>query len=692
MVSYSRSSPGEPAEGAGPVHDRVLLEILRNRFQAVVDEMAVAVFRAAHTVFVKETEDYGSVLVSRRGEVFAAPRRHGVLMMIGMPMDEAIRAAGEDVREGDVFITNDPESTRGMVTHLSDVFLWQPIFYQGRLVCYAWTFIHASDVGGRVPGSIAPSSYEIYQEGIRIPPRKLISGGRLDESFLRLFLANCRVPDQNWGDMKACLGGLAIAERRLHALIERYGLATVDQGIDAVLDYAEAQARRVIRRVPDGVYTYIDYLEADMVGLGLVRIRLDLHVRGDELLLDFTGTDPQVRASLNLPTYSRTGHWQICTALVNWLCTVEPGIAYNAGMVRPMQVHAPRGSLLNPEPGAACGTRSSTAVKLSDMVLGALAQAVPDEVPAFGTGQASILLVSVPDFATGRTRVSVIQPLVGGSGARPNDDGIDGTDVIMNFLRNVPTETVESEMPPVLITHYGLRPDSAGAGRYRGGMGTEIEFLTTSPYTVVTARCMERYLFPPPGRHGGRPGTTGYTTLNPRTPGERDIGKIDVLELAPGDRLRIGTQGGGGLGDPLTRPPAAVAEDVGNGLVSPAAAREAYGVVVDAAGVVDEAATAELRAQRLAERSAPLPLFDFGPARDAYRARWPAALEDAVYAALASHPPLLRQFLHQRLKLAIEERLAAGQQVAPEEVPAILAALQAGLSAGQPRGEGSGQC
>ena len=660
--------------------DKVLLEILRNRFQAIADEMAMVAYRTAHTVFVKETQDYATTLVSKRGEVFASPRRYGVLTMLAMPMDDTIKAIGDDFAEGDIFITNDPEATRGMATHLPDVFFWKPIFHEGKLVCWAWSFIHSSDVGGKVPGSISPSSYEIQHEGIRVPPRKLFSRGVVDEAFLKVFLANCRIPDQNWGDMKACVAALNTAEHRVHALIQQYGVDIVERGIDDVLDYAETQARRVIAAVPDGVYTYVDYMEGDQLGLGMIRIRLDLHVRGDEFYLDYTGTDPQVRASLNMYTYSKNGHWNLIVGLIHWLCTMEPDIAYNAGMVRPFKVHVPSGSLLNPEFGVACGNRSATMVRMTDVNVGALAQAVPDQVPSFGNGQASILLVSVPDLKTGGTRVSVLQPLVGGSGARPHEDGVDGVDVIWSFLRNVPTESVESDIPPILVTHYGLRPDSGGAGRYRGGMGVEIEFETSAPYTVVTSRAMERYLFQPPGRQGGLPASTGYTRQN----GDRDIGKIDVLELRPGDRLRIGTQGGGGLGDPLLRPIEMVMEDVVNGLVSRGAAEADYGVVVDGDGCVDISATQVLRARRLAERPPSSPVFTFGAARDEYRRQWPLELEDAMARAIADQPAVLRQFLHHQLKQLIAARFARGESVPPESLGGLVAELGERLSAGYP--------
>lgn len=653
------------------IKDKIGLEILSNRFQAIVDEMAQALFRTAYTVFVKETQDYGAVLVSPKGEVFAASRRYGVLMMIGMPMDDAIKYIGEDVEEGDVFMTNDPEATGGMCTHLSDVFLWKPIFFEGKLICYAWTFIHMSDVGGRVSGSIAPSSYELYQEGIRIPPQKLFRKGVLDETFLKMFLVNTRTADQNWGDMKACLAGLTTAERRVQELLKRFGRDMIVKGIDDVLDYAETQARRVISHVPSGTYRFSDFIEADMVGLGLVRINLAMTIKDGEMLLDFTGTAPQVRAALNLPTFGKNGHWMLITGLVNWLCTQEPNIAYNAGLVRPMKVKIPKGTILNPEPGAAYGARYSTSHKVCDVTIGALAQAVPYELPATDSGQGSILLVAVPDIETGGTKVSVIQPIVGGSGARPVEDGVDGTMVILNFLKNVPTELLEREMPSILIRNYGLREDSGGSGKYRGGTGAVIEFETFSPYTTITSRNMERYLFPPAGRMGGTPGTTGYTLLNPGTDRERDIGKIDILEMDAGDVLRIGTQGGGGFGDPLERPAETVWEDVLDGYISVETAREKYGVA-GKKGKLDQAKSMALRARILAKRNgAELPAFTFGKDRDDYNARWPTELHDAVIKATDGLPRMLRQVFHGRLVDEINKRLDAGATVAGSEVQAM---------------------
>jgi len=657
--------------------DKIRLEILSNRFQAIVDEMAQALFRTAHTVFIKETQDYGAVLVSPQGEVFAASRRYGVLMMVGMPMDDAIKMIGDDVAEGDIFMTNDPISTGGMCTHLNDVFLWKPIFHDGKLICYAWTFVHMSDVGGRVSGSIAPSSTELIQEGIRVPPQKLFRAGVLDEVFLKMFLANTRTGEQNWGDMKACIAALSTAERRMKELLDRYGPAAITKGIVDVLDYAETQAIRVISSVPNGVYYFSDFVEADMVGQGLLRINLKLTIADGQMLMDFTGTAPQVRAALNLPSFGKTGHWMLITGVVNWLCTREPNIAYNAGLVRPMKVHIPKGTIINPEAGAAVGSRYSTSHKVCDVIIGALSQAVPDQLPATDSGQGSILMVAVPDPVTSETRVSVIQPAVGGSGGRPVDDGVDGTMVILNFLKNVPTELLEREMPTILIRHYGLREDSGGAGRYRGGTGSIIEFETRAPYSTVTSRNMERYIFPPAGRLGGTPGTTGFTLLNPDTDHARDIGKIDILEMNAGDVLRLGTQGGGGYGDPLERPAQKVWDDVLDGYVSPETAREKYGVVGDPAAGLDTDATVKLRkAMRDARGGKPLKAFDFGPVREAYHQRWPSAMHDAISGLVQPLPRVQRQIFYRALYEEIDRRIDAGATVTPEAVPAILAEIQ----------------
>ena len=658
--------------------DKILLEVLRNRFQAIVDEMGYVVLRTGHTVFVKETGDFGVALASTGGEVYATPYRVGVHLMVGNPLQDSIRYVEERLggwHEGDVFLCNDPVTSGGMATHLPDIYIWKPIFDQGELLCFAWSFIHFSDVGGRVPGSIAPSNTDTYQEGIVFPPVRLMSRGELNQEVLSILLANCRIPDLNWGDIKAQLAGLNTAERRIHDLVSRYGSDSVRRGIDDVLDYAEAQARRVIDSIPDGTYHFTDYLETDHVIKGrLQRIQVALTVEGSDLTCDFTGTDPQVQAAFNIPTGGKDGHWMVAFGLISVLRTLAPDMVLNSGAVRPMHFNFPKGSLLNPEPKAPYGVRAATMFRVFDVVLGALGQALPGKINAAGSSQGSILLVSVPDPETGGTKVSVVQPLAGGSGGRPMKDGLDGVDVAMGYLKNVPTESIEQEVP-VLVSRYCLREDSGGPGYYRGGVGVELVLKVFPPNSVITSRGMERYTFRPWGRLGGKAGTPGFTVLNPGTAREQDIGKIDVLHLEPGDEVFIGAQGGGGYGDPLERPAARVLNDVRNELVHMESARIDYGVVIED-GRVDEAATEALRTELRAKRTGDLPEFDFGPERDAFELVWTPALQDAILAETMAFPTTMRHFLRARLFARLEERFATGDDVQPTEVSGMLDAIR----------------
>jgi N-methylhydantoinase B len=286
-------------------------------------------------------------------------------------------------------------------------------------------------------------------------------------------------------------------------------------------------------------------------------------------------------------------------------------------------------------------------------------------------------VIQLPDLQTGGNKVNVVQPLMGGSGARPFRDGIDGIDYAWGFLRNVPAEAIETELP-ILIERYGMRPDSMGAGRWRGGAGIELELKVFPPNAHVASRAMERYVFRPWGRQGGGPACTGYTRLNPGTPREKEIGKIDVLRLEPGDVIRVGTQGGGGFGDPLEREPERVRADVEAGLLSRERAREDYGVVLRDGGV-DAEATAALRVDRRQRHAGPVPAFSFGPEREAYERIWPDPLRTAVVRALLPYPGRLRTFLWERVSRAVEERVQAGDTVTPESVPELVAATLSGL-------------
>lgn len=655
--------------------DGVLLEILRNHFMGIVRELGTVIRNAAHTVFVKETADFGAYLVSPAGEVFMTPDDIGIFITIGTPMDGAI-AAITDYREGDICITNDPEGSRGMVTHLPDFFMWTPVFAPDRQlpICFAFCFIHSTDVGGLVPGSVSPLARDMFEEGLILPPTRLVRGGVLDEGLLQILMANTRVPDLNWGDVRAEVAALEISRRRMAELITAYGTDAVERGIAGVLDYSERQAREVIEAIPDGTYTFADYLETDFGGRpGLpIRIKVDLAVRGSEMTLDFSGTDPQVPLALNLATHGKRGHNMVVPALVNYFRSRCPNITYNSGMMRPVDLVAPRGSLLNPEPRAPVGARQATMFRVPEVIMGALAQAVPDQVPACGAGQGAIMLVSAPEFDTGANRVSILQPLIGGSGGRAADDGIDGVDFVAGFYRNIPTEVLEHDAP-ILVERYALRQDAAGPGRWRGGSGLDYAVRVLSPRATVTCRGMDRVRFRPWGRAGGHAGSQGFARLVRAGGDVRDLGKIDLVELNPGDVLEIGTPCGGGFGSPLDRDPRLVLRDVLDGFVSEASAREVYGVALDGA-TVDPAETAALREWLHAQRPVAAE-FAQGPEREAYENLWSDALQDAVNAATWGHPSGIRVVVRQLLQAELGRRLDAGEAVPPESVAAICAEL-----------------
>jgi N-methylhydantoinase B len=433
-----------------------------------------------------------------------------------------------------------------------------------------------------VPASISPRASEIFQEGLRLPPKKLFVGGAVNRDILDVIMANCRIPEQNWGDLQALVAGLVTGERRIHALIQRFGIDVVEKGMDDLIDYTARKVEAQIRRMPRGRYEFTDYIEDDVVTDIPIRLKVAMTVGDGNIHLDFTGSDVQVGSALNVPTGGRA-HPFMAIALFNYFITKDPGIPLNAGVLRPIRMTLPVGSVVNPQFPAACGVRYATVLRIYDAVLGALARALPAEIPAASGGQGCMVALALPDLEAGRRHVTVIEPMIGGGGARPGKDGIDGCDASLGFLKTTPAETLESEVPAIVVRRFHLVADSAGPGRWRGGHAVRLDLQVLRPEGQITARGMERLRFQPWGVAGGKAGATGRVVLNPGTPQERAVPKIDLLALAPGDVLSIRTPGGGGHGDPLERPAEQVLADVNAGLVTPAHARDAYGVVVTAA-------------------------------------------------------------------------------------------------------------
>ena len=630
--------------------DSVTLEVVRGQLQGIVEEMGELVMRCGHTVFVKETQDFVVAIMTPDGEVAACSQQTGIWIAIGLAFDSVVKAGGP-YAPGDVWITNDPEQSEGLVTHLPDTFCWRPIFSGDELICFVGAFVHCTDVGGLVPGSVAPRATSTFEEGIVMPVTRLVAGDEIVTPVLDIYLRNSRIPDKNRGDILAMLGTLRRAETRISHLLTKIEVPTFSDALLDVLEYAEDQAAEIISDIPDGDYPFWDYLEGDLIPGGRpVRLMLTLRVRDSGMTLDFTGTDPEVAAAYNIPTHGRDGHYLLVLGIVNYMRTVKPDVVYNSGLVRAVRVTAERGSILNPEAHAAAGARQATFFRVADVVLGALATARGDLVPSVGCGQGSIMLVSAPSLDGTARLVSIAQPLVGGSGARSHDDGTEGVDFTTGFYRNIPAEVLETEVP-VIVEQYGLRPDSGGPGRTRGGAGLAYALRFLTPATYITARGLERFEFQPWGREGGSPGANGGAWLA-QAGDETSLGKIDLLEVPMGSMVRFDTAGGGGLGPAHERDPALVLRDVQDGLVTPAAAEQAYGVVITD-GAVDAAATDAARG-RLREQAPPVEPFDFGERRAQHERLWPDLWQHAVNAAALSAPPMIRQHLRSRLMDACE--------------------------------------
>ena len=568
-------------------------EIFHNLFRAIVNEMGWIIQRSAHTTFVKETMDFGTALVTPEGEQFAVIETTGVNALLGTPMAPGIEAF-TDWAPGDVAITNDPYTTAGMVTHLNDVFFLKPVFVDEQLLCFVWAFIHCSDIGGKVPGSIDGANREVFQEGLRIKSTRLYRAGVLNQDVVDMIASNCRSPEMNWGDLGAAVSGLNRGEERLGQLVARYDRETVRGAMYRVLDRAEALTRKVLKDIPAGSYEFVEYLEDSYVNAVPIRAKLKLTSRGDGTVeLDLTGSDSQVASAINMPTGDQKHHPMLSVAIMNLVVTASEGQIYNAGILRCIDLVLPRHSFVNASFPAACGMRVVTTLRVHDLTLGALASAIPGRVPAGGAGQVAIISVATADFA-GKTRVVAANAVAGGAGGGLGLDGISGNDYPTAALRNIPVEVLEAEAP-VLVHRFTLLADSEGAGRQRGGFGVEYAFEVTDDMATVVVRGKDRYKFSAWGVDGGGAAPPNFSRVRRADGTDIDIGKQAVYQPHPGDVLIVGGGGGGGFGNPLQRDPEQVRGDILDGLVSPERGRVRYGVALTGDGEVDRQATAALR-------------------------------------------------------------------------------------------------
>lgn len=573
----------EPA--AAPAQDPFTFAVIKSALDTIVDDMAYTVMRTARSSIVRDVLDYSCTLCDAEGLILAQAKT--VALHLGAVPD-AIAAMlakfKDDLAPGDVVIFNDPYNG-GM--HLPDIFMFKPIFLGGELQGHAVVIAHHCDVGGRVPGSNAADSTEIYQEGLRIPPLKLYSAGQANETLLSLIRQNVRLPDLVIGDLEAQLATCNIGEREFLRLLEKYGPAESRGYFARLIDYGETLTRKAIAAWPDGTYGFTDYIDGDGLVEGRIPIQCAITVKGDHLTVDFAGSSPQVKGAIN-----STLSFVKSATYLSIRCALDQDVPNNAGIYRCITVTAPKGSILNPELPAAVAARALTGYRVVDAVMGALAQIVPDRVVAAGEGGNTVIAFGGQDAAT-RAPFILVDMINGAWGARADKDGIEGVTNPSQNMSNMPVETLEDRFP-VLVEEYGFRPDSCGPGRYRGGLGLVRQYRLLAAHAMMQIRA-DRHDHRPYGLFGGGAAAPSRNLLDPAHAAETLPSKV-TREIVAGTVLRHEQAGGGGYGDPLSRTPEAVLEDVLDGKITPGFARAAFGVVLDEAGsAVDAAATGALR-------------------------------------------------------------------------------------------------
>jgi len=569
--------------------DPITFAVIKSGLDSIADDMAYTVVRIARSEIVKDVMDFSAALCAADGQMVAQAKtiaQH--LGAIPEAMQAVLDKYGDDLHDGDVVIMNDPYHG-GM--HLPDVFMFVPLFFEGKRRAFAVVICHHTDVGGRVPGSNASDSTEIYQEGLRIPPLKLYDRGKLNETLEALIKINVRVPDRVWGDLSAQFAAAQVGKRGLVKLLQRYGADEVEAYMQELLDYAERLTKAEIRQWPKGTYRFTDHIDNDGFSDKPIPICVAITVRDDgTLLVDYTGSSPQVKGALNSTlsfTHSLT--------YLSVRCVLGRDVPNNVGVFRCIDVKAPEASVLNPVMPGPCAARALTGYRVFDTMLGALAQIVPDRVPAAGEGGNSVICIS--GLRANRKPFIIVDMICGAWGGRPDKDGLEAVTNASQNLSNMPVEVMEAEHP-VRVEEYAFVPDSCGAGHWRGGIGVRRAYRILAPEALLQMRT-DRVLFRPYGLAGGEAGGPSRNAMVRNGETRPLPGKITMS--VEEDTVIIHDQaGGGGFGDPLTRDAALVLEDIHDGKITPAYARERHGIVLGANGLVDEAGSQSLRRAKTA--------------------------------------------------------------------------------------------
>ena len=572
--------------------DPFTLELFKNALFSIADEMAVTICRTTYSGVLRDNMDFSTGFTDANGKLVAQGLTIPLhLGSIPTALDSVLEHFKGDIHPGDVFIMNDPYEG-GM--HLPDVFIFKPIFVEGEQLAIAATISHQADIGGRVPGSNASDSTEIFQEGLRIPPIKLYMGGELNETMWRLIEKNVRIPIQVLGDMRAQLSACTIAENQFLELVGRFGLETTRFYMGEVIDHTERLARAAIRKLPDGEFAFEDWVDDDGIDRDrAIRLLCKITKRDDAIKVDWAGSSEQVKGAINCTlSFTKAVSYAAIRSVLDF------DIPCNEGLFRAIDVTAPPGTVTNMVLPAACAARGLTGFRMGDCVFGALAMMLKDEVGAASDGGNTG--VSIGGYDKSRRPFIFVDFACGSWGGRPWGDGVQGNSNMFANMASQSVELIESQNP-IQILRYELIPDRAGAGKYRGGVPYRRDYLFTEDEAVLQVRS-DRRRFRPFGLYGGYAGRPSRNILNPDKEARLLDSKL-TMQLRRGDVFRHELPGGGGWGDPLDRDPSNVLSDVRNEYISVDGANRDYGVVIDTSTwIVDLVATQNLRESRRRSR------------------------------------------------------------------------------------------
>ncbi|MBM3481731.1 MAG: hydantoinase B/oxoprolinase family protein, partial [Alphaproteobacteria bacterium] len=567
-------------------YDPIAFELFKNAIFSIADEMALTVFRTTYSGVLKDNMDYSTGLADADGKLVAQGLTlPGHLGSVPTAMESIMRHFGNDMRPGDAFIMNDPFDG-GM--HLPDIFIFKPIYHGDERMAFAATVCHHSDVGGRVAGSNASDSTEIYAEGLRIAPLKLYDAGVLNQTIMTFIERNVRLPVQVFGDLRAQLAACHVAEKKFAQVVAKYGAQQTKTFMRETIDYAERLTRKALEGLPDGEWSFEDWIDDDGIDRGKpIRLFVTIRKRGDHMVVDWTGTHPQVKGAIN-----NTLSYTKAASYTGVRSVLPTGIPNNEGVFRAIEVICPAGTVGNGVLPAACAARGLTGFRMTDCMFGALAMMLPDKVKAAGDGGNTG--ISIGGYHADRKPFVYVDFTCGAWGARPWADGLDGNSHMFANMASHSIEVTEAEHPIQLLA-YEFVPDKAGAGKYRGGVPFRRDYRFTEAEGVLQVRS-DRRDHRPFGLYGGSPGRPSENYLNPD--GENHVlpSKF-TMDIRKDDVFRHVLAGAGGWGDPLERASEAVLRDVRNELLSPVKAEADYGVIIDTGRwVVDIEATERRRA------------------------------------------------------------------------------------------------